>query len=47
MDNFLSSPASFDDLHTMTINCCGTVRPDKKKMPQNFGQKMKLKQSEW
>jgi hypothetical protein len=25
--SFLSSPSLFDDLHTKTINCCGTVRP--------------------
>jgi hypothetical protein len=34
MDHFLSSPASFDNLHT-TTNCCGTVRPDKKKKEAN------------
>ena len=27
MDSFLSPPALFNDLHTNTINCCGTVRP--------------------
>jgi hypothetical protein len=26
MDRFFSFPALFDDLHTKTINCCGTVR---------------------
>jgi len=30
MGNFFSSPASFDNLHTKTINCCGTVRPNRK-----------------
>jgi hypothetical protein len=30
MDNFLSSPDSFDDLHMKAINCCGTVRPNRK-----------------
>jgi hypothetical protein len=30
MDNFSSSPALFDDLHTKKINCCGTVRPIRK-----------------
>jgi hypothetical protein len=26
MDSFFSFPALFDDLHTKTINCYGTVR---------------------
>ena len=43
MDNFFSSPALFDDLHTKTINCCGTVRPNNKGMPKNFGHEMKIK----
>jgi len=43
MDNFFSSTALFDDLYTKTINCCGTVRPNRKGMPKNFGHKMKLK----
>ena len=43
MGNFFSSPASFDDLHTKTINCCGTVRPNRKWMQKNFGQKIKMK----
>ena len=43
MGNFFSSPASLDDLHTKTISCCGTVRPNRKWMPKNFGQKMKMK----
>jgi hypothetical protein len=43
MDNFFPSPASFDDLHTKTINCCGTVRPNIKCMPKNFGEKIKTK----
>jgi hypothetical protein len=38
--NFFSSPALFDDLHTKTVYCCGTVRPNRKGMPKNFGQKM-------
>jgi hypothetical protein len=29
-DNFFSSQALFDDLRTKTINCCGTVRPNRK-----------------
>ena len=43
MDNFFSSPALFDDLCTKTINCHGTVRPKRKGMPKNCGQKIKLK----
>ena len=42
MGNFFSSPASFDDLHTKTINCCGAVTPKRKWMPMNFGEKMKM-----
>jgi hypothetical protein len=29
MDNFFSSQALFGDLHTETINCCGTARPNR------------------
>jgi hypothetical protein len=36
VDNFFSSPALVDDLHTKTINCCGIVRPNRKGMPKNF-----------
>ena len=43
MGNFFPSPALFDDLHTKTVYCCGTVRPNRKRMPKNFGHKMKLK----
>jgi len=43
MDNFFSSPKLFDNLQTKTINCCGTVRPNRKGMPKNFGHKMKMK----
>jgi len=43
MDSFFLSPALYDDLHTKTINCCGTFRLNLKWMPRNFGQKMKLK----
>jgi hypothetical protein len=41
--NSFSSPALFDDLHTKTVYCCGTVRPNRKGMPKNFGHKMKMK----
>jgi hypothetical protein len=36
MDNFFTSPDLFDDLLSKTINCCGTVRPNQKGMPQDF-----------
>jgi hypothetical protein len=29
VDSFFSSQALFDDLHNKTINCCGTVRPNR------------------
>jgi hypothetical protein len=43
MDNFFSSSALFDDLHTKTVNCCSTVRPNQEGMLKGFGQTMKLK----
>ena len=43
MGNFFSSPLLIGDLHTKTVYCCGTVRPNRKGMPKNFGHKMKLK----
>jgi len=43
MGSFFSSPLLFRDLHTKTVYCCGTVRPNRKGMPKNFGRKMKLK----
>jgi len=46
MDNFFSFPVLVDDLHTKTINCCGTVRPNRKGMPRNFGHKMKMKRGD-
>jgi len=46
MDNFLSSPASFDCLHSKTINCCGTVTPNRKGTNKNFGNKMRLKRGD-
>lgn len=36
MDNYFSSPDLFDDLATKQIYCCGTVRPYRKGMPQDF-----------
>jgi hypothetical protein len=46
MDYFFSSPPLFDNLHHKTINCCGTVRPNRKGMLKNFGHQMKLKSSD-
>jgi hypothetical protein len=46
IDNFFSSPALFDSLYTKAINCCGTVRPNRKGMLNNFEHKMKLKKGD-
>jgi hypothetical protein len=46
MDNFFSSKATFYDLHTKTTNCCGTVKPNRKGMPKNFGHTMKMNRSD-
>jgi len=43
MGNFFSSPVLFGDLHSKAVYCSGTVRPNRKGMPKNFGHKMKLK----
>ena len=39
MDNYFSSPNLFDDLAMKQIYCCGTVRPNRKGMPQDLGPK--------
>jgi len=39
-----STPQLFDDLSTKTINCCRTVRPNRKMMAKSVKQKTKLKQ---
>ena len=39
MDNYFSSPDLFDDLATKQIYCCGTVRPNRKGMPQDLNPK--------
>ena len=39
MDNFFSSPRLFDDLLRHKIHSCGTVRPNRKDMPSDFGPK--------
>jgi len=47
MDNFFSSPRLFDDLDRHKINSWGTVRPNRKDMPRDFGpQQLKLKRSD-
>jgi hypothetical protein len=46
VDNFFSSPDLFDYLHTKAINCCGTVRPNRKGMPRDFGTKLRPKQGD-
>jgi len=44
MDNFFSSPRLFGDLDGHKINSCGTVWPNRKDMPRDFGpKKLKLK----
>jgi len=39
MENYFSSRDLFDDLATKQIYCCGTVRPNRKRMPQDLGPK--------
>jgi len=39
MDNFLSSASLSDDCDRHKINSCGTVRPNRKDMPLDFGPK--------
>jgi len=47
MDNFFSSPELFDDLVKKQIYCCGTVRTNRKAMPQYLRQKItKLKRGD-
>ncbi|PNF14142.1 hypothetical protein B7P43_G17736 [Cryptotermes secundus] len=36
MENFFSSPHLFDKLMTKDITCCGTVRPNRKCLPDDF-----------
>jgi hypothetical protein len=45
MDNF-SSLALFEELHTKTINWCGTISSKIQEMLKNFRQKIKLKQGD-
>jgi len=47
MDNLFSSSRLFDDLDRHKINSCGTVRPNRRDMPSDFGPKqMKLKRGD-
>jgi len=39
LDNLFSSPELFDDLVRKQIYCCGTVRPNRRGMPQDPGLK--------
>jgi hypothetical protein len=36
MDDFFTSPDLFNDLTKQNINCCGTIRPNRKGLPQNL-----------
>jgi hypothetical protein len=47
MDNYFTSPALFDDLFQRKINACGTVRHDRRGMPQDIGPKcLKMKRGD-
>jgi hypothetical protein len=47
MDNYLTSPALFDDLFQRKINACGTVRHDRRGMPRDIGPKsLKMKRGD-
>jgi len=47
MDNFFSFPELFDDLAKKQIYCCGTVRPNRRGMPQDLAPKTsKLKRGD-
>jgi len=46
-DNFFSSPRLFDDLDRRKIYSCGTVQPNRRDMPHDFGPKqLKLKRGD-
>jgi hypothetical protein len=42
MNNFFSSLELFDNLDTKAINCCGTVRQNRRGMPTDFQKTLKL-----
>ena len=44
MDSLFSSPS--DNLHTKTINCCRTVRPNRKGMVKCYGHKISVKRAD-
>jgi hypothetical protein len=47
MDSYFTSPVLFDDLFQRKINACGTVRHDKRGMPQDIGPKsLKMKRGD-
>ena len=47
MDNSFWSPRLFDDLDRHKINSCGTLQPNKRDMPSDFGPKqLKLKRGD-
>jgi len=47
MENFFSYARLFDDHDTCKINSCGTVRPNRKDMPLDFGPKqLKMKRGD-
>jgi hypothetical protein len=47
MHKFFLSSDLFDDLTKSKINCCGTVRPNRKGVPQDLGYKrLKLKKGD-
>jgi len=47
MDSYFSSPAIFDDVSGRKINCCGTVRNDRRGMPKDISSRaMKVKKGE-
>jgi hypothetical protein len=44
MDNYITSPALFDDQKKQKISACGTVRHDRCVMPKDFEPKsLKIK----
>jgi len=46
MDSYFLSPALFDDLSGRKINCCGTVRNDRRGMPKDISSRALKKRRE-
>jgi len=46
MDSFFSTPTLFDDLCIKPVDCCGTVRRNRKGMPKYFGHKVSMKRGD-